>query len=143
VPNVRLFRDTSNLSATPELWPAIQKALNDSEFLLLLASRQSAEAKWVAQEIEYWPQQQGHGSVVARAGGWRDIICSGGMALGRDCGCTICQTNTKRASFVRAFTERTRASASRAYELAERTQAYHFRHLAKRTQWAEARAQSG
>jgi len=51
---LRLFRDASNLSATPELWPTIQQALDESEFLLLIASESAARSKWVADEIRYW-----------------------------------------------------------------------------------------
>lgn len=51
---LRLFRDTSNLSATPGLWPTIQQALDDSEFLLLIASENAARSKWVTDEIQHW-----------------------------------------------------------------------------------------
>jgi len=52
--SIPVFRDTTNLSATPELWPKIQEALNDSEYFLLLASEESARSKWVTKEIQYW-----------------------------------------------------------------------------------------
>lgn len=52
--SLRLFRDASNLSATPELWPTIQQALDESEFLLLIASESAARSKWVADELRYW-----------------------------------------------------------------------------------------
>jgi WD40 repeat protein len=61
-PNIRIFRDATNLSATPELWPTIQHALENSEFLLLIASDESAKSKWVNQEIAHWRArgQPGH-----------------------------------------------------------------------------------
>lgn len=51
---IHVFRDQTNLAATPELWPAIQNALDASEFFLLLASPEAAASKWVAREIEHW-----------------------------------------------------------------------------------------
>jgi WD40 repeat protein len=51
---VRVFRDRTNLSANPGLWPEIQKALGESEFLLLMASPASADSKWVRLELKYW-----------------------------------------------------------------------------------------
>ncbi len=38
----RIFLDNSSLSANPALWPAIESALGESEYLLLLASTLSA-----------------------------------------------------------------------------------------------------
>jgi hypothetical protein len=35
---IRIFRDKTSLSASPSLWPSIEAALRNSEFLLLMAS---------------------------------------------------------------------------------------------------------
>ena len=51
---VRIFRDQTSLSATPELWGSIEKALADSEYLVFLASPEAASSEWVRKEIEYW-----------------------------------------------------------------------------------------
>lgn len=51
---LRIFRDTTSLAATPELWPAIVAALGESSHFLLLASPQAAASKWVQREIEWW-----------------------------------------------------------------------------------------
>ncbi len=51
---VRIFRDATGLSVTPELWPAIETALVGSRYLVLLASPRAAQSKWVAQEIQWW-----------------------------------------------------------------------------------------
>lgn len=50
----RVFRDTTNLSVTPQLWPAIEKALAESEYLLLLASTKSSGSRWIAKELNFW-----------------------------------------------------------------------------------------
>lgn len=50
----RIFRDTTNLSLAPELWPEIEHALAQSEFLLFLSSPEAAASKWVKKELTYW-----------------------------------------------------------------------------------------
>jgi WD40 repeat protein len=51
---MRVFRDTTNLSARPNLWETIQDALAESEFFVFLASPLAARSKWVRKELEYW-----------------------------------------------------------------------------------------
>jgi WD40 repeat protein len=51
---IRVFRDKTDLSANPTLWPLIQKALDESEFFIYLASPRAAKSKWVKREIDYW-----------------------------------------------------------------------------------------
>jgi tetratricopeptide (TPR) repeat protein len=56
---LRLFRDDTSLSATPGLWPAIEQALANSRFLILLASREAAVSPWVTKEVSYWLEHKG------------------------------------------------------------------------------------
>lgn len=51
---VRVFRDDSSLTASPELWPSIESALNQSEYLILLASPEAGASKWVDREVSWW-----------------------------------------------------------------------------------------
>jgi WD40 repeat protein len=51
---LRVFRDDTSLSATPHLWPSIEKALSESRHLILLASPEAAKSPWIAKEVEYW-----------------------------------------------------------------------------------------
>jgi hypothetical protein len=51
---VRIFRDESSLSATPELWPAIERALERSRFLIVCASPEAAASHWVNDEARWW-----------------------------------------------------------------------------------------
>src|ERR1700683_2706636 len=51
---LRLFRDDTSLSATPQLWPTIEQALGRSRFFLLLASPGAAASKGVNKEVTYW-----------------------------------------------------------------------------------------
>jgi hypothetical protein len=52
--SIRVFRDATSLAATPELWPSIEAALNESEYFLLLASPQAAQSYWVDREVKWW-----------------------------------------------------------------------------------------
>jgi WD40 repeat protein len=51
---IHVFRDQTSLSANPALWPAIERALAESEYFLLMASPEAANSNWVRQEINWW-----------------------------------------------------------------------------------------
>jgi tetratricopeptide (TPR) repeat protein len=51
---LRVFRDDTSLSATPGLWPAIEQALGQSRYFILLASPEAAVSKWVNKEVTHW-----------------------------------------------------------------------------------------
>ena len=44
---LRLFRDDTSLTATPHLWPAIERALHESRFFILITSPEAAKSPWV------------------------------------------------------------------------------------------------
>jgi tetratricopeptide (TPR) repeat protein len=68
--SLRIFRDDTSLSATPGLWPAIEQALGQSRFLLLLASPEAASSPWVDKEVAYWRKHKSAGTVlIALTGG--------------------------------------------------------------------------
>ena len=56
---LRVFRDDTSLNATPHLWPSIVTALQQSRFLILMASPEAAASTWVGQEIEWWLAHKG------------------------------------------------------------------------------------
>src|SRR3954462_8989791 len=51
---LRIFRDTTSLAATPELWPTIEQALAESRFFVLLASPEAEQSHWVNEEVGWW-----------------------------------------------------------------------------------------
>ena len=55
---LRVFRDKTSLSASPELWPSIERALATSRFFVLLASPEAARSRWVDQEVRWWLQHR-------------------------------------------------------------------------------------
>src|SRR4051794_25496042 len=56
---LRIFRDDTSLSATPSLWPSIEKALGETRYFLLLASPEAASSRWVNKEVAYWLDHNG------------------------------------------------------------------------------------
>lgn len=52
--NLEIFRDESSLSASPHLWENITKALDQSEYIILLGSPASEDSHWVNEEVKYW-----------------------------------------------------------------------------------------
>jgi len=55
---LRVFRDKTSLSANPALWPAIEQALDQSEWFLFVASPRAAQSRWVQRELEWWIQHR-------------------------------------------------------------------------------------
>lgn len=51
---IRVFRDSTGLAVTPELWGSIRRALEASEYFILLASPAAAQSTWVQQEVGFW-----------------------------------------------------------------------------------------
>jgi hypothetical protein len=49
-----IFRDQTGLAVTPALWSSIQKALDASDWFVLLASPEAADSVWVNREVEHW-----------------------------------------------------------------------------------------
>jgi TIR domain-containing protein len=52
--SIRVFWDASDLSATPGLWQALTQALDESKYVVLLASPEAASSAWVSRELQYW-----------------------------------------------------------------------------------------
>ena len=51
---IRVFRDKTSLAVNAGLWPSIEKALEQSEYFVVLASPAAAGSPWVRREIDYW-----------------------------------------------------------------------------------------
>jgi len=68
---LHVFRDESDLSASPGLWSSIQEALERSEWFLLLASPAAARSEWCQRELAHWLASGGDASrlLLAHTGG--------------------------------------------------------------------------
>lgn len=51
---LHVFRDVTNLTASPGLWPNIVRALGSSEWLIVMASPTAAGSPWVGDEVGWW-----------------------------------------------------------------------------------------
>jgi WD40 repeat protein len=60
---LRVFRDQTNLQASPDLWGTLEDAMSSSRWLLLLASPQSARSAGVYRELAWWREQRGTANV--------------------------------------------------------------------------------
>ncbi len=56
---LRVFRDDTDLTASPDLWGRIVAALDRSRFLDRDPLPQAAQSQWVNKEVSYWLQQRG------------------------------------------------------------------------------------
>ncbi|MFA3877722.1 TIR domain-containing protein [Streptomyces sp. MMCC 100] len=52
--SLKLFRDETNLAASPHLWRDIEQGLCRSRWLVVMASPSAAASPWVRQEIDWW-----------------------------------------------------------------------------------------
>jgi WD40 repeat protein len=53
-PRVSDFRDETGLAVSPHLWASIVRALDDSEWFVVLCSPEAAGSEWVEREINHW-----------------------------------------------------------------------------------------
>lgn len=51
---IKVYRDQTDLAATPELLATILRELDRSRFLILMASPEAARSAWVHREIDHW-----------------------------------------------------------------------------------------
>jgi WD40 repeat protein len=56
---LRVFRDDTNLAASPDLWGKIVEALDRSGHMIVVLSPQSATSHWVNEEISHWLGHRG------------------------------------------------------------------------------------
>ena len=96
---LHIFRDQTNLSVNPALWSSIRAALDQSLFLILLASPEAAASPWVAKEAEYWIGKNGPSHLLI-------VVTAGTLSWDRPAGCFLPQsTNALPASLFHAFSE--------------------------------------
>jgi len=56
--NLSIYRDETNLSASPGLWPKIESAITDSSYFILLASPMAAKSPWIEKEVNAWIEKE-------------------------------------------------------------------------------------
>ena len=56
---LRVFRDVTELSASPDLWGKVTEAMDRSRYLIVVLSPHAAASQWVNKEIAYWLEHRG------------------------------------------------------------------------------------
>ncbi len=51
---LNVFRDASDLAASPNLWQSVANALDASTYLFLVASPEARGSEWINREIQHW-----------------------------------------------------------------------------------------
>nr|WSZ95896.1 TIR domain-containing protein [Streptomyces sp. NBC_00857] len=67
--SLKLFRDETNLAASPHLWQEIEQGLTRSRWLVVMASPLAAASPWVRQEIRWWLTHRSADTLLI---GWTD-----------------------------------------------------------------------
>src|SRR4029450_8370957 len=55
---LRVFRDSTDLTASPDLWGEVTEAMDRSRYLIVVLSPNAAASKWVNKEVAPWLQRQ-------------------------------------------------------------------------------------
>jgi hypothetical protein len=87
----RVFRDETSLAATPHLWSSIEEALMNSRFMVLLASPEAAQSKWVSKEVETWLSTKGPTTLLL-------ALTSGDLVWDKDVGDFLWTSATRCSS---------------------------------------------
>ena len=67
---LRVFRDETDLTASPDLWAGVAHAMDQARFLVVAMSPASAGSFWVNREIEHWLRTRGSdGLLLVLVGG--------------------------------------------------------------------------
>jgi hypothetical protein len=61
--SMRVFRDSTNLAANPDLWQTIENALDASRTLVLLTSPDAARSPWIEREVSRFVSVHGRDRV--------------------------------------------------------------------------------
>ena len=56
---LRVFRDSTDLAANPDLWGKVTDAMDRSRYLIVVLSPRAAASEWVNKEVAYWLQRRG------------------------------------------------------------------------------------
>ena len=56
---LRVFRDNTDLAASPNLWGKVTEAMDRSRYLIVVLSPRAAASEWVNKEVAYWLEHRG------------------------------------------------------------------------------------
>ncbi|GAA3882631.1 TIR domain-containing protein [Tessaracoccus defluvii] len=99
---IRVFRDDASLAANTKLWGTIAAGLDDSGWLILLASPAAAVSEYVDREVQYWLASRGDADRILV------VHCAGTIGWDRVHGTFTAETNCIPPSLARAYAEEPR-----------------------------------
>ncbi|GAA4536762.1 toll/interleukin-1 receptor domain-containing protein [Mycobacterium paraffinicum] len=73
---LRVFRDSTDLAANPNLWGKVSNAMDQSRYLIVVLSSSAAGSHWVNQEVAYWLERRGPDQLLV-------VVVEGPAVLGR------------------------------------------------------------
>src|SRR5262249_6193631 len=56
---LRVFRDSTDLTASPDLWGKVTEAMDRSRYMIAVLSPRAAASAWVDREVAYWLEHRG------------------------------------------------------------------------------------
>ena len=56
---LRVFRDDTDLTASPDLWGTVTEAMDRARYLIVVLSPHAVASNWVNKEVAYWLEQRG------------------------------------------------------------------------------------
>ena len=56
---LRVFRDSTDMAANPDLWGKVTDAMDRSRYLIVVLSPRAAASEWVNREVAYWLERRG------------------------------------------------------------------------------------
>jgi WD40 repeat protein len=56
---LRVFRDSTDMAANPDLWGKVTDAMDRSRYLVVVLSPRAAASEWVNKEVAYWLKRRG------------------------------------------------------------------------------------
>ena len=56
---LRVFRDATDLTASPDLWGKVIEAMDRSRYLIVVLSPHAVASTWVNKEVAYWLERRG------------------------------------------------------------------------------------
>ena len=72
---LRVFRDTTDLAANPNLLGRVTDAMDRSRYLIVVLSPQAAASHWVNKEVAHWLERRGSDQLM--------FVLADGHLLGR------------------------------------------------------------
>ncbi|MBH0776624.1 toll/interleukin-1 receptor domain-containing protein [Nocardia bovistercoris] len=68
---LRVFRDATDLTASPDLWGRVTAAMDRARYMIVVLSPRSVGSEWVDREVAYWLERRGAGMLLFVVAGGR------------------------------------------------------------------------